>query len=126
MNSRPLIEFSSGAVENHHRDESARHDLFGVVEAQEIQAEQREALRGEVAPGAERRPDRPAHDAQQREQQQRGDPETPCNRYRRRHRAELPFDRDPRGAPDQHGDGIKQKIHGRASDCMTGCHNAQH
>jgi hypothetical protein len=85
------------------RNQTARHDLLGVVEAQKVAAEQRQALRREISPSGARRPDRPAHDAQHCEQDQRGEPEAPGNRHRRRHHAELPFDGDPGGTPDQNG-----------------------
>ncbi|MNZ82768.1 hypothetical protein D3C78_1014740 [compost metagenome] len=105
----------------HHRDQTAGDPLTGGQETHEVDAKQAQALRhADQMPAAVHRLQAPT-EQQQRKQHQRGEPEAIDDRHRNRHHAKLPFQGNPGGAPDQHGQQIQRQVHGRHSSIGLEC-----
>jgi hypothetical protein len=79
-----------------------------VQEAHEVEAEQEQALQRQQRHDGARGPAQLPPHGQQREQHRRGQPEAVGDRPWDRHDADLQLQRDPRGAPDQHGGEVQQ------------------
>jgi hypothetical protein len=99
----------------HHRDQTAGYPLAGRQKTHEIDAEQAQPLRQTDQMPATVHHLQAATQQQHHEQHQRGEAEAIDDRHRNRHHAQLPFQGNPGGAPDQHGQQIQRKVHGKDS-----------
>ncbi|MNZ95972.1 hypothetical protein D3C78_1151480 [compost metagenome] len=96
----------------HHGDQPAGDPLAGSQKAHEVDAEQAKALGQADAMTA------PVHRLQATAEQQNGEQDQPGqrkaidNRHRNGDHAQLQFQGDPGGAPDQYGQQVQRQVHG--------------